>query len=96
MIKIINLLNGASLLALAKSIYYFPSLTGGLTGGLTGNKPHTRNFFYLIFCLTTFTKEERKNTLQNESGEETLNRNHRAYNVRLPQLQLMMATHAQL
>ena len=55
-------------------------------------------FIYLFkFCHTKYTKKESlKNTLQNKSGEESLNRNHRAYNLRLPQLQLMMATHAQL
>ena len=41
--------------------------------------------------------KRKKNTLQNESGEESLNRNHRAYNLRLAQLQqLMMASRAQL
>ena len=43
-----------------------------------------------------YKHKKKKKTLQNESGEESLNRNHRAYNIRLPQLQLMMATHAQL
>ena len=42
-------------------------------------------------------KEKRKKlkytTEQNWRG--SLNRNHRAYNIRLPQLQLMMATHAE-
>ena len=36
-----------------------------------------------------------KNTLKNNSGQEALNRNHRAYTVRLLQLQPMMATHAE-
>ena len=40
-------------------------------------------------------KKKEKYTIE-YSGEETLNRNHKAYNVRLPQLQLMMATHPQL
>ena len=31
-------------------------------------------------------KKEKINTVQNESGEEAFNRNHRAYNIRLPQL----------
>ena len=41
-------------------------------------------------------KEKIKNyTLQNKIGEEAFNRNHKAYNIRLPQLPLMMATHAE-
>ena len=53
--------------------------------------------FIYLFCHTKYTKKESlKNTLQNKSGEEALNRNHRSNNIRLPQLQLMMATHAQL
>ena len=36
-----------------------------------------------------------KNTLKNKSGQEALNRNHRAYTVRLLQLQPMMATHTE-
>ena len=37
-----------------------------------------------------------KNTLKNKRGQEALNtRNHRAYTVRLLQLQPMMATHAE-
>ena len=53
--------------------------------------------FIYLFCHTKYTKKESlKNTLQNRSGEEALNRNHKAYNLRLPQLQFMMATHAQL
>ena len=46
-----------------------------------------------------YKERKEKNTLQNKSGEEALNRNHKAYNVhgvRLPRLQLLMATHAQL
>ena len=39
-------------------------------------------------------RKEKKNTLKNKSGQEALNRNHRAYTVRLLQLQPMMATHA--
>ena len=48
-----------------------------------------KNYIYL-FCLTKCTKKERKNTVQNECGEEALNRNHRAYNIRLPQLNQFM------
>ena len=51
---------------------------------------------YIDKWYPLFVLESLKNTLQNRSGEEALNRNHRAYNIRLPQLQLMMATHAQL
>ena len=40
-------------------------------------------------------RKEKKNTLKNKSGQEALNRNHRAYTVRLLQLQSMMATHAE-
>ena len=36
-------------------------------------------FIYLFFCHTKCKKRERKNTLQNKSGEEALNRNHKAY-----------------
>jgi len=43
-----------------------------------------------------YKERKGKNTLQNRSGEEALNRNHRAYNIRLPQSQVMMATHAEL
>ena len=39
-----------------------------------------------------YKERKKKYTLQNERGEEALNRNHRAYIVRLPQLQLMPAT----
>ena len=56
----------------------------------------TLYLFYLFILSHNTKKESLKNTLQNKSGEEALNRNHRAYNIRLPQLQLMMATHAQL
>ena len=53
--------------------------------------------FIYLFCHTKYTKKESlKNTLQNKSGEEALNRNHRAYNIKLAQLQFMMAIHAQL
>ena len=52
-------------------------------------------FILYIYFATQNTKKKKK-ALQNESGEESLNRNHRAYNLRLAQLQLMMATHAQL
>ena len=34
-----------------------------------------------------YKERKKKNSLQNESGDEALNRNHRAYNVRLPRLQ---------
>ena len=40
-------------------------------------------------------RKEKKNTLKNKSGQEALNRNHRAYTVRLLQLQPTMATHAE-
>ena len=36
-------------------------------------------FFLFFFCHTKCTKKERKNTLQNKSDEEALNRNHGAY-----------------
>ena len=52
--------------------------------------------FIYLFCHTKYKEKKKKNALQKESGEESLNRNHRAYNLRLAQLQLMMATHAQL
>ena len=39
-----------------------------------------------------YIERKKKYTLQNERGEEALNTNHRAYIVRLPQLQLMPAT----
>ena len=35
--------------------------------------------FLIFFCCTKCTKKERKNTLQNKSDEEALNRNHGAY-----------------
>ena len=41
-----------------------------------------------------YKERKEKNTLKNKSGQEALNRNHRAYTVRLLQLQSMMATHA--
>ena len=55
-------------------------------------------YFIYLFCHTKCTKKNRKdwNTLQNKIGEEAFNRNHRAYNIRLPQLPLMMAmSHAE-
>ena len=45
-------------------------------------------YLFIYFCPTKCTKKERKNTLQKESGKESLNRNHKAYNKRLPWLQL--------
>ena len=36
-----------------------------------------------------YKERKKKYTLQNERGEEALNRNYRAYIVRLPQLQLI-------
>ena len=42
-----------------------------------------------------YKERKEKNTLKNKSGQEALNRNHRAYTVRLLQLQPMMATHAE-
>ena len=39
-----------------------------------------------------YKERKKKCTLQNERGEEALNTNHRAYIVRLPQSQLMLAT----
>ena len=50
---------------------------------------------YLFILPQKCTKKKRKNqnTLQNKIGEEVFNRNHRAYNIRFPQLQLVMATH---
>ena len=36
-------------------------------------------YLFIYFVFATQGKKE-KNTLQNESGEESLNRNHRAYN----------------
>ena len=53
-------------------------------------------FYFIHFATTNVQRKEEKNALQNRSGVEALNRNHRAYNIRLPQSQLMMATHAQL
>ena len=53
-------------------------------------------YFIYLFCHTKYKEKKKKNVLQNESGEESLNRNHRAYDLRIAQLQLMMATHAQL
>ena len=41
-------------------------------------------------------KERKKKFTKKESGKEALNINHKAYNVRLPLLQLIMGTHAQL
>ena len=52
--------------------------------------------FILPHKIQRKKEKKKKNALQKESGEESLNRNHRAYNLRLAQLQLMMATHAQL
>ena len=53
-------------------------------------------YYFYLFCHTKCTKEERKkNTLKNKSGQEALKRNHRAYTIRLLQLQPMMATHAE-
>ena len=37
--------------------------------------------FFIFFCHTKCTKKERKNTLQNKSDEEALNRNHGATNI---------------
>ena len=42
-----------------------------------------------------YKERKEKNTLKNKSGQEALNRNHRAYTVRLLQLQPMMATRAE-
>ena len=44
----------------------------------------TLYLFYFIHFATTNVqrKEEKKNALQNRSGVEALNRNHRAYNIR--------------
>ena len=42
-----------------------------------------------------YKERKGKNTLKNKSGQEALKRNHRAYTVRLLQLQPMMATHAE-
>ena len=54
-------------------------------------------FIYFIYFATQNVqrKKGKKNTLKNKSGQEALNRNHRAYTVRLLQLQPMMATHAE-
>ena len=56
----------------------------------------TLYLFYIFILPHKIQRKKEKNALQNESGEESLNRNHRAYNGGLAQLQLMMATHAQL
>ena len=56
----------------------------------------TLYLFYIYILPHKIQRKKEKNALQNESGEESLNRNHRAYNLGLAQLQLMMATHAQL
>ena len=54
-------------------------------------------FILYIYFATKYKEKKKKNVLENESGEESLNRNHRAYNLRLAQLQqLMMASRAQL
>ena len=45
-------------------------------------------YLFIYFCHVKCTKKERKNILQKKSGKEALNRNHKAYNVRLPRLQL--------
>ena len=42
-----------------------------------------------------YKERKGKNILKNKSGQEALKRNHRAYTVRLLQLQPMMATHAE-
>ena len=51
--------------------------------------------YFIYFATQNVQKKERKNTLKNKSGHETLNRKHRAYTGRLLQLQPMMATHAE-
>ena len=56
----------------------------------------TLYLFYIFILPHKIQRKKEKNVLQNESGEESLNRNHRAYNLRLAQLQLMMASRAQL
>ena len=53
-------------------------------------------FVLFIYFSTQYKERKFKKHTSKQSGEEALNRNHRAYNIRLPQLQLMMATHAQL
>ena len=52
-------------------------------------------FIYFIYFATQNVqrKKGKKNTLKNKSGQGALNRNHRAYTIRLLQLQPMMATH---
>ena len=37
-------------------------------------------FIYFSFATQNVQGKKEKTTLQNESGEESLNRNHRAYN----------------
>ena len=37
-----------------------------------------------------YKKKKERNKVQNESGEEALNRNQRAYKIRLPQLNQLM------
>ena len=53
-------------------------------------------FHFIHFATQNVQRKEEKNTHQNRRGEEALNRNHRAYNIRVPQSQLVMATHTQL
>ena len=63
----------------------------------TRKVPLSYTFFDKWYPHTKCTKKKRKNenTLQNKIGKEAFNRNHKAYKIRLPQLQLMMATHAE-
>ena len=54
-------------------------------------------FIYFIYFATQIVqrKKERKN-YKTKMVRRALNKNLWAFNIRLPQLQLMMATHAQL
>ena len=50
--------------------------------------------YFIYFAKQNVHRKKGKNTLQNKiSDKEALNRNHRAYSIGLPQLQLMVATH---
>lgn len=46
---------------------------------------------FTLFILIFFATQniQRKKALQNESGEEAFNRNHKAYNARLPDLYII-------
>ena len=53
-------------------------------------------FIYLFYHTKCTKKERKKKSYRTKVARKALNKNLQAYNLRLPQLQLMMATHAQL